>query len=215
MLLKEALVSSAYFKKILVYQFPREILSKVLDFESIDLIFVAEDLGTKSITEFLPAAKEAPLTAKAAFILVLPEGISDLTEVSAKMVNGFDTQLTAPFSVNRIQEVVDLADRLRQEQTAKRMESTIRILVKNIRSTLAQSSKSFQETGKIPAQIASLREICNGLKRFDSTTTEMFHQHLIETFINIPPPKNNSYRGASERLKKKFEEKQHRNKPTA
>jgi hypothetical protein len=207
MRLKEALSSSGLFRKVSLCGSLREALPKdgKNSVAPHDVIFLIQEFKIESLAQFIKQAQENRLAVNAAFVLVCPESGGDETHYSNFISIGIDTILRSPFSVERINEVVEIVSKLCKEKSNKKYESAFQLMIKQIHSTLSKVTAIQRSKGNTKPVIESLKNICSTVHTFDDSMLELFHSQLIDHFENIPAPKKSRYNGASSRVRKKFE----------
>lgn len=203
--LKEAMVASCLFSQAYSARSLREALDICEKEQLVDIILATKEFPPVEMSGFLQEVRERKSAQDAACITVLDEKDSEAGSVTSTVLHGADGVLIAPFSVERLQEISKLAERVRRDRRLARHDKLIRFLMGSIKSSFDNAVTAIRgESSDTGRAIHDFRETCEVLQTFDSELISVFHEVLIDTFSRLPKPERSGYAGASLRVKKKL-----------
>lgn len=211
MRLKQATSVTPLFSSVHQFSNLRDALSSVRESEHCDITFISKRLSGEDIQAFIQEARKTRAGGLSAYVLLLDERHRESTAIASMMVHGLDGFLFEPYSVEHLTDITELATRVHTEQLQARTKVAVKLLLNNIIEQLDMLS-SLKSVG-----IASTRGM-NELKRLISSVralgpeAEAVYLEIVpDCFCEAPLPRKLfsvvKYRGASERVKKKLEEK--------
>jgi response regulator of citrate/malate metabolism len=204
--LKEAVSASGLFSHVTSSSSLKDAQKSMELGEKLDVIFIRNEFSLADLAKFISDGKEFVNSRDAAYITVLDEKDSGAGEVTKNVLGGADGILIAPFSVDRLQGITVLADKVRRERVRERNDKLLRFLVQSIKASFQKvANEARDQAPTFRRNLKEFRNLCQIIETFEQDVLEYFHEILIETFGALPPPAKSLYAGASERVKKKLE----------
>ncbi len=197
------------FGKFLQSNSLEDALRRLSGSENIDLIFINEKLH-EGLAEFVKQAKETHLGQDAAYVVIL-HGSDEMQATMAKyMIAGVDSFLQEPFSADAINEIAQLAIRIKRERAEARENAAIRFLIEQISERVTSIAQIMAAGMDAKREQKKLQDMCVVFNTLDEEKRKKYLDVAGDVFekARIPPPlPKPTYRGASSRVKKRMEEK--------
>lgn len=171
--------------------------------QEIDVVFISHRFSPDAVSEFVQQGKKLPRGKEIAYVLLQSKGLS-ASEVTLQYLYGADGVLLDPYSVESVEEIVNLAEQIKQGEQDRRFEMAMRLLIKELRAQVTHLAEVVK-TGR-PARVSRvvLKDMCNVLREFDEEKLAMYFDLLCEVMPDVPPPAecDDTYRGSSARIRK-------------
>jgi response regulator RpfG family c-di-GMP phosphodiesterase len=171
-----------------------------------DIIFLSQSFYISEIKDFIGEAKKTVRGEECAFIMVATCNNHDEAIIAQSIIAGCHAILSEPYSVDRMYEIAEIANKIKLECEQKRKYQALSLLTKLLAKELdsialyVKSGFSYEKAKK------KLLEVIVFIKDHQLNSFDLYIQVLIDTFAkSLPSPK--LYSGGSARLKKKMENK--------
>ncbi|MCB0329291.1 MAG: hypothetical protein KDD70_06500 [Bdellovibrionales bacterium] len=175
-----------------------------------NIIFLSDRLDKEEMDQFIVMAKEKECSQDAAFVLIVPTQ-EDLSVIIARQtLAGVDGFLAEPYSVQSLSDIADLAAKIRAERSEARKIAAFRFLVKQVveQMNLIAQLRAYQRN--ILKPMRKLKVMTSAFENLDNPMRDLYYRLTIEEFENAPLPApllSDEYKGASQRVRVKLEEK--------
>lgn len=212
MRLKQATTSCVYFDKVHQIATLGEAQSRLSNgYERCDVVFLSCRLSKSEISTFIKEAKATQMGQDAAYILVLQGNAQDTATVAENVMVGADSFLFEPYSVDSLLEITQLASKLKKERHLARQERALRLVVADLMNRLDIMAYLKATGHEVPRHMREFKEKCDSIRALDPESIDIYQQIILDMFEKAPLPKplptTMKYAGASNRLKKKMEQK--------
>ncbi len=173
--------------------------------EPIDIVFIAmrEDAAA-AISGFIQRSKQNPAGRDAAYVLLL-EGRRESVVIARSMVDGADALLIEPYSVQSLQTITRLAEKVKKERLRARMQVPLRLLVREIAAQLGQVARLEKSAASALVSRGVLREMCSVLDELDQETRSLYFEVVLDVFPQLPATHGSvhvpTYQGVSQRVR--------------
>jgi response regulator RpfG family c-di-GMP phosphodiesterase len=211
MRIKQATSAVPTFGKVFPVGSLNEANEKLKHLERLDVAFISAVFPQEETAAFIKAAKNSKIGQDAAYILVLKTQKQESANIAQNVLVGSDGLLFEPYSVDSLVEITILAAKVKGERAQAREEAAIRMLMRDIVDTvsvIAHLRGQKLETGR---QQKKLKEMCSIFETLSPNMKASYLNIVVDEFEKAPifiPPKNvPQYKGVSNRIKKKLEEK--------
>lgn len=211
MRLKQATTAVHNFGKVHQLTNLREGLAAMNGYERVDVVFLSYRFDEDEVKGFIKEAKETPQGQDAAYVLVLRTKDQDSSVVAKNVMIGADGFLFEPYSVDYLLEITELAARVRKERSKAREEAAIKFLVTDVINHVDMIAYLKSCDCEVGRTLKKFKEICSVFETLDPESKEIYYKIAIEMFIEAPIPQRflqrKTYRGASQRVKRRMEDK--------
>jgi len=182
-------------------------LSSIRDGGGVQLVFIAARFPRAALREFVAAAKANQNGRDAAYILLIQRNRAE--SLGAQLAEGFDALLIEPYSAEALVETAETAERVRRKNHERRLRIAFRLLVREIAAQHAQVADLTKQGAQAAVSRRILQEMCSVLGQLDSESLQIYFSELTEYMTELPAPgeRQTSYRGASERVRRRCSEK--------
>ena len=171
-----------------------------------DIIFISQNFDFTEIKKFIEDAKNNPIGEECAFILVLKSDNQDETVIAQSVIIGCHAILSEPYSVDRMYEIAEIANKIKLECEGKRKYQALSMLTKTLAREFDSISLYVKRGFSYEKAKKKLIEIIGLIKEYQSNSFDLYIKVLTDIFSErIPPPQ--IYSGGSTRVKKKMEDK--------
>lgn len=212
MRLKQATTLVTSFGQVYQASKLRECLEKVQVITGqIDVIFISGRMDKDETTSFIQSAKALSTCQDAAFVMVKSSADKQSASVAESVLSGADGLLFEPFSVDQLNEITNIAARVRKERGNAREEAALKFLLSDVINQIDQLAylKAMEyETGPT---FAKLKEMCGVFKTLQGDSVDIYKRLVVDTFEEAPLPKlvfqRKKYGGVSSRVAKRLEKK--------
>jgi AmiR/NasT family two-component response regulator len=201
-----ALAATQQFDAIVPASSAEDVLHTLRAEVSVDVVFLSTRLGTENVHTLLQNARALTEGKDAAYVMLVERDQQHVGAIAANILQGADGQLCEPYSVEALQEVLELALRVRHERQQARARLALRLLVQEIAEQLDAVAELRGQRYKARLSAKLLCEMCEVLKDLSPELQAYFHEQLLEVFIARPQPKPKLYAGPSNRLRSKSEQ---------
>lgn len=206
--LKEALTALPRFNSII----PMNSLKEAQDTlrtgtQTYDIIFISQNLDRDETASFIKNAKEYPTSRDAAFVILFKSAQN--ADMASSMLIGFDGMLSEPYSVNSLNDICELALRVKNERSTAREQIALGLMVQDV-------SKHLDAVAVLKAcgyeslkGMEKFREACLSFKHLSDTAVKSYEDIAERVFGNAMPakPPEKKYGGVSKRIKSKMANK--------
>lgn len=205
MRLKQAMIAITEFRDIQLFGALDRVLERLSGPERCDVIFVSGRYDLKDIEDFVKSAKETKRGRDAAYILVLGSGDQTSSGMASHVMVGADGLLFEPFSVDALQEITELAARVRKERRLVREKLALKFLVEDVIQYIDFVAVAKTYEVEHARSLRKLREVCEVFRTLSDEAMASYFELIVERFCNATLPdateRLNSYHGASVRVK--------------
>ncbi|MCB9030217.1 MAG: hypothetical protein H6619_04135 [Deltaproteobacteria bacterium] len=172
-----------------------------------DVVFLAEQFDMEDIAEFIKVAKKTEFGEDCAYILVIKSEDTEGTTEATSVLAGVHGILQAPYSVNRLQEIVSIASRVKGENEVRRRKDAIRTLIQKLVKEYDKITSYMSKGMNVTRSVERFQERCQQLKKFqDDEAFAMYCDIAIDVFQKSRPKKRD-YGGASKRIRDRMMKK--------
>jgi len=112
----------------------------------IDFLFVSNSFGLEEIAYFIECAKKSPASQKSAVILVCQTQEQTFAAVANLMVVGIHSFLSEPFSLESVEEAIELAASVRLQSSSTRMKAAAGITLAEILNSREGSDQKLRSS---------------------------------------------------------------------
>ena len=194
------------FKKTTQYSELDEVLVTLRQNSPCDIMFISQNFDFSEVKEFIDEAKNTVIGEECAFILVLKNNNQDETVIAQSIIAGCHAILSEPYSVDRMYEIAEIANKIKLECEEKRKYQSLSMLTKTLSKEFDSVSLYLKGGYSYEKAKKKLIEIIGFIKAYQNHSFDLYIQVLTDVFSKaLPSPK--IYSGGSARLKKKMEEK--------
>ena len=177
-----------------------------------DVAFIAYNRFAKDeVVSFIANSKKTKQGQDTTYILILGTAEQGSSIVAQNVMIGADGFLLEPYSVEALQDLVQLSVRVKKERSVARESAALRFLISDIMNQLDLVAYTMASGVKVSRSMKRLSELCTVLGTLQAQSLELYNKLVVEMFENAPLPKKappaKQYTGASTRVKKKLEEK--------
>jgi len=175
--------------------------------EPIDVVFIAMREDAAAIARFIQRSKQDPARRDAAYVLLL-EGRRESVVIARTLVDGADALLLEPYSVESLQTITRLAEKMKKERARARMQVPLRLLVREIAAQLGQVARLEQSGASALVSRGVLREMCSVLGELDQETLSLYFEVVLDVFPQLPATHTSvhvpTYQGVSQRVRNNY-----------
>lgn len=172
-------------------------------------IFLSQRFAPTQLFEFLEQARATPSGRECFYLLVMHSQTESKGTLGSKFMAGFNGFVVEPYSSEQIIEVLDLAEKLKNEARVSKNRVGLTLLATDVIEQIdliALLKASGFDTNKSRER---LREMCLPLQNLEEESRQLF-QHILFTLIDqvkAPVRKNlgEDYRGLSDRVRRRME----------
>ena len=183
--------------------------------EPIDIVFIAMREDSDVINRFIHRLKQEPAGRDTAYVLLL-EGRRSSIEIARTLVDGADAILLEPYSVESLQTISQIANKMKTERLQVRvhtallrvrMQGALRLLVREIAAQLGQVARLEKSGAAGLVSRGVLQEMCSVLGELDPETRSLYFEVLLDIFPELPATHcsvhvGGTYRGVSHRVRR-------------
>jgi len=210
MRLKSATGSVSYFDKPVLFHTLSEAEPRFQEAPMIDIALISYEYPEYLLSSFIEKSKQAPSGIDAAFVLVLPAKDQDSETVAKNVITGADGFLFEPYSVDQLDEIVQLAARVKKERSEARERAAFGLLLDDLLQMIDRAS--YLQTVKQDTEqlITKIRAKAKMLYVLNEERSELYFETLVEKTIEAPLPRRiyqEKYKGASKRVRERMEKK--------
>jgi CheY-like chemotaxis protein len=211
--LKLAMRATSFFPTVHVANSLQEAELRLSE-EPIDIVFIAMREDGDVINSFIHRSKQEPAGRDAAYVLLL-EGRRSSIEIARTLVDGADAILLEPYSVESLQTISQIAEKMKTERLRAhvqatlllvRMQGALRLLVREIAAQLGQVARLEKSGASGSVSRGVLQEMCSVLGELDPETRSLYFEVLLEIFPELPATHNSvhvgTYQGVSHRVRR-------------
>ncbi len=176
-----------------------------------DVILLKPSFDDKDVQQFVHACKATRQGQGCALILLVRGNQSNTGALARSYAAGIDGFLSEPYSVEAIQEIFEIAGRIKQKKMESRCHAALDVMLREITTTLDLAAQE-QRSGKWTGMKSQFAELCRNLQELAAINIEDYQELLMEVFEKVPSPvtlpidHGSHYEGASERVRKKLAE---------
>lgn len=165
------------------------------------IVFLDNHFGQEAINKFVEQARSVVQTRDAAFIVVMAVDQA-ATQVAQHMIQGLDGILDEPFSVESLNQIIQLATAVKHQRSLEREKIGIRLLVNEIAVQFDMVAQLKALGGGAGVSQKTLKETCSALSTLSDEGRKFYFEELCEHFSQLPAWQSKPvYRGASQRTR--------------
>jgi DNA-binding NarL/FixJ family response regulator len=209
--LKQAAAMIPSFGKLSFVNNLKECVREISQSKIIDIIFVACRLGQEDIKNFISQAKALDAGKDTAYVLVLSTDEQDNSTVANAVIYGVDGFLLEPFSVDNLATIADLAQRIKKERSSDREIGAFKFLLKDVMRQLDRVAFIKSCNFDVALNMKKFSDMTSTIRNVSPEKRELYYEAAFDVFCNAPVPElpeaQNNYKGVSERVKKRMEQK--------
>ncbi len=175
-----------------------------------DIVFVSYSFGQEAVTPFVSQAKQNSIGQDCAYILILKATDQSNDIVANNVGGGIDGFLFEPYSADALREIAEIAARVKLESAERKRTTVMRLHLRDAMQyldLLSFAKKSGQETEKHKEK---LMEAAARVKATSKGLRDEYISLLTKECENAIPIAPIGYKGVSERVRKRMEEKRAR-----
>lgn len=193
------------FDRVVIVSGVNEGLQSFAGDPDFDVILISDGIEGKLVGDF----KEKIRTASErvyGYVLVSGANSLDKAQIATRLMEGFDSFLCEPYSIDDVRAVVQLAVRIREKNSEIKILSAAKIIVQSMLDEIDARAKAGTKSGqqRFSQGVRKAREM---LINASEETKEKYVQMLTEACENrkpFSPSTQNSYTGASRILRNKL-----------
>jgi len=180
---------------------------KSLDF--CDFVLLSSTFGFPDIYDFIARARTTSRGSESTYIIVVKTADRDERCLAESILKGVHSFLFEPYSVDGLQEIAYLADKVRHENAEKRKKAAIRLLISNIIREFDKMSSYLKRGFNMERARKKFYEACEGLRAIDDSAYSVYLDIAITMFDASLPPNlgAESYAGVSNRVRLRLEKR--------
>ncbi len=174
-----------------------------------DLMFLSKRLDLGKISSFIDQIKSMENGRDLAFVIVQEKDDQASGKLALSMLGGADGFLVEPFSVDSLVETTILSTQVKKKRAIEREQAAISLLIKEIISQLDVYAQLRAGGHEAKISQRNLADMCSALKHITPESLDFYYEEAVRLFMNAPIPKPavKIYAGASNRVKKRTEQK--------
>lgn len=185
-------------------------ISKLGSGDKFDIVFVSERFGPKPVQEFIAKGKTLIGGQDAAYIMVVEAGLQDATSAATHVLVGADGILCAPYSVSQLVDITKLAARIKLERGQARSEAALRVIMREITGMIDAAAVLRGLGARVSSAFKKIKQKLDTVRGFPNFE-KMYERVAVDTFESAAPPDPSflarNYKGASQRIRKKLEDR--------
>lgn len=202
--LKQALTSIPRFNAITPVNYLKDALEAFKENQQhYDIVFVAQAFTKEESAAFIKAAKSLTVAQDAAFVLLLKS--SQGADLAGTMVIGFDGMLAEPYSVDSLNDICELALKVKCERGVAREQAVMSLMVSEVSKQL-DAVAILKTCGYETARgMEKFKEACRNFRHLSEDTLKSYENVAEKIFGSAEPAKapEKRYTGVSRRIKTK------------
>ena len=202
--LKQALTSIPRFNAISPVSTLKDALDALKENQQqYDIVFVAQTYSKEESAAFIKAAKAMSVAQDAAFVLLLKS--SQDGNMAGAMAVGFDGMLAEPYSVDLLNDICELALKVKGERGVAREQAVMGLMVSEVSKQL-DAVAILKTCGYETARgMDKFKEACRNFKHLSDDTLKTYENVAEKVFGSAEPAKapERRYAGVSKRIKTK------------
>lgn len=211
MRLKQAAIPLGKFSNTSICSSFEETTQKLSGEYVADLIFISERFEEEVTTDFVRRAKDMKGGQDSAFVLVLGSQTDQSQRIARSVLTGFDGFLMEPFSVNDLEGVVKLTQRIKKERSSAREKRALELLLRDMIKQLDKIA-FIASKGRDPKNaLKKMHAMCATLEGMGPQAKEIYYECVVTAMENAPlnsfSADFKNYAGTSTRIKKALEDK--------
>jgi hypothetical protein len=177
--------------------------------DKVNVVFLAYNFGLSAIGEFVKAAKATIHGEDCAYVVVFDTSSQDNSEFAEVLMEGADSVLCEPYSLDGLQEIARLASTINKNNEERRQKAAIYLLVTRAMVELDKLSRFIAAGINVERGRIKFAQFCKSIERFNSgESAGLYMSVLIEAFSKAPiPPAKKVYKGASVRVKQRIDDR--------
>lgn len=166
-----------------------------------DLIFIAQAIPADEIASFIKTAKEIPSAQDAAFVTLSKS--TQGTDMAAAMLIGFDGMLSEPYSVDSLNDICELALRVKGERGEAREKAALSLMIADVVKQLDAVAVLKACGYESLRGMEKLRDACATFKNLSPAASKVYEDLAEKIFGDAAPakPPEKRYVGVSKRIK--------------
>ena len=203
--LREALGTLSQVDAVVLAGGTGEAHSKIQESDRFDLVFIGDSNPRTAAQALLKQARSMRATMDAAFISVL-SAAPEAAVLNADLLHGVDGFLVAPYSINSMTQMIEIAEAVRKDRRDLRLRAALQLLIQEIRSQVTLTARLLSDGCAARTSLELLREMCAALRDLPLENQSQYLELLLSSFSdrNGQPER---YRGVSERVRSRFSRK--------
>jgi hypothetical protein len=197
------------FRKVSPTTHLEEALTTIKSLDFCDFVLLSSSFGFDEIFHFMERSKTTIKGAEATYIVVVKSADKNERLLAEALIKGIHGFLFEPYSVDGLQEIANLSDKVRNDHADKRKKAAIRLLISNIIREFDKMSAYLKRGFNVDRARKKFYEACEGLRAIDDGAYSSYLDIAIGMFDSTIPPKlgSDSYVGVSHRVRQRLERK--------
>jgi DNA-binding NarL/FixJ family response regulator len=188
--LKQACFGVPKLKRIDASKSLDEALRKLSVGEASDYtaIFISKRFKKEEIADFIKAAKETPRGQDSAYVLVLLPDDQESQVMSEGLLDGADSFLLEPFSVETLNKTADLAVEIKQKRQDLREKAAVNILIKDLLKHVDIVSERLVRSQEGGPEFKYLKDLKIRTNNLNERMLELYKEYLPKLLEDQPAP---------------------------
>lgn len=182
--------------------------ARLYDYNTLDIVFISDKFEKEEIRVFIEELKANKVSQDAAFVLIMRSKGNNMAE---GILNGADGLLGEPYSVDTLQEITQLAERVKKHRERVRTEAGIQLLLKDLIVQVNNIASVISGGLEPTKQVRKLEELMTSIEKLEPGLQERYLVMMIDVFEKAPPSARaaltQQYKGISNRVKGRIEKK--------
>ncbi|MCB0353713.1 MAG: hypothetical protein KDD64_09320 [Bdellovibrionales bacterium] len=212
MMLKQAVLGTGKFSDDGTEENLQGARERLTSGSAFDVIFVAEGFPREELEGFVSAVRKSKSTDEAACIVVGGSSQDEDHAYEEAILLGADGSLIRPFSVEKLEGVVELANTVKKNRWAAKEQIRIKRLLPEIMAKLDAAAEFRSEGFDGNQSLDAMKSACDQLNHEEIESVVMYLQQAIDGFSSADLPKDllsgkDLYRGTSHRVRDRIERK--------
>lgn len=200
----EAVLSDRHFSVVTASRSTDDSAAQFLQGYECDVVLLSSNIDIVKTREFIQAMRASEGGKEAALVAVVYSKEQTATGLGSLLAEGADGLLLSPFSVHSLAQVAEIAKRVKREFDRKRKLAAAKLIGLDLLLKFDELNRGFVRGVEGQKAMGKLRQSVQQLEKVVEGHTEIFAEAIGGNLSNIEPPKS-SYKGPSQRIKKKLE----------
>jgi CheY-like chemotaxis protein len=200
----EAVLSDRHFSVVTASRNTEDSAAQFLQGYECDVVLISSNIELDKIKEFIQTMRNSVGGREAAIVTVVYAKEQTATGLGSLLAEGSDGLLLSPFSVHSLAQVAEIAKKVKRDFDRKRKVAAAKLMGFDLLLKFDELNRGFARGLDGVKAIDRLRESVLRLEKVLEGHPDVFAEAVRENLSNIEPPKS-SYKGPSQRIKKKLE----------
>jgi response regulator RpfG family c-di-GMP phosphodiesterase len=185
--------------------------------DKVDIVFISYHCDSKECERLVAEAKQLPASQDAAFIFVSGSKDQDKNTVATQVMQGYDGFLFEPYSVDALVQITELATKVKTDREAARQILATKLITSDLMSQIDLVADLKSHGYGVTKSAEKLKELGSSYQKMVSEASSKSSELAHKLFMDAPVPqekvKGPTYKGTSERVRRRMEAKALRNQP--